>query len=256
MEIEKKQRLIGGIIIVAVIAIFLPLLFHNPHPSAENTETPSQTPLKLPPPEKHTQILSKKASSPVLVQIKKPVTPKNTQPTKITRVAQQHHQHTTSAHQTITTSYLKKPKQHHTAKKTIQKQNQILHKRHNLKKTRHIKSKHPPSIAHATRTQPSTITTHQNINHHRTAHSNLSTVWTLQVASFTQIRYATPLIKKLRLMGFDVYQTTLKHHGKRITRVFVGPNINHQTLYKIQQTIKHQFHLKGIIKKYPYYHVF
>ena len=33
MEIRTKQRLIGGLVLLAVMVIFLPLLFHNPHPS-------------------------------------------------------------------------------------------------------------------------------------------------------------------------------------------------------------------------------
>lgn len=48
MEIRTKQRLIGGLVLLAVVAIFLPLLFHNPHPSTNSLSMP--TPVVLVPP--------------------------------------------------------------------------------------------------------------------------------------------------------------------------------------------------------------
>lgn len=44
MESKTKQRIVGGLVLVAVFAIFLPLLFHRPNPTvnfAQNSEAPS-----------------------------------------------------------------------------------------------------------------------------------------------------------------------------------------------------------------------
>lgn len=57
MEAKTKQRVIGGLVLVAVVAIFLPLLFHHSHPSmnlALSTDVPDAPPqpqvqLQLPP---------------------------------------------------------------------------------------------------------------------------------------------------------------------------------------------------------------
>ena len=35
MEIKKKQRLIGALVLLAVVAVLLPFLFQNPHPTAD-----------------------------------------------------------------------------------------------------------------------------------------------------------------------------------------------------------------------------
>lgn len=44
MEIEAKQRLIGAMVFLAIVAIFLSLLFHNPYPST-NLSMTTTTPL-------------------------------------------------------------------------------------------------------------------------------------------------------------------------------------------------------------------
>ncbi|AZV75808.1 SPOR domain-containing protein [Coxiella burnetii] len=57
MEIKAKQRLIGALVLLAIVAIFLPLLFHNPRPSTGLTMTTTIPPapdkpvvqLQLPP---------------------------------------------------------------------------------------------------------------------------------------------------------------------------------------------------------------
>ena len=57
MEVKAKQRLIGAVVLLAIIAIFLPLLFHNPCPSTALTMTTTIPPapnkpivqLQLPP---------------------------------------------------------------------------------------------------------------------------------------------------------------------------------------------------------------
>jgi len=42
MQTKSKQRLVGLLILLAILAIFLPLLFHNSHPST------TQLPVKIP----------------------------------------------------------------------------------------------------------------------------------------------------------------------------------------------------------------
>ena len=74
--------------------------------------------------------------------------------------------------------------------------------------------------------------------------------WVVQLASFSQEANAKQLTRRLRTKGFEAYTRTSDIGGRRITRVFVGPEIDHYKMNKIEKRLHSEFHLQGVVRKY------
>lgn len=75
--------------------------------------------------------------------------------------------------------------------------------------------------------------------------------WVLQLGLFSSMSNANHLVSRLRANGFDVYTRIIKgSYGRESVRVFVGPNIHRADIETIGSRLAQNFHLHGIIRKY------
>lgn len=93
MKTQTKQRIIGGLVLVALLAIFLPMFFSNPHPATQlslNKKVPAQpaqpqVTLTLP---KVVETTAKPAQMATTTTVAKPTTPIKPKQTTATVKAQ------------------------------------------------------------------------------------------------------------------------------------------------------------------------
>jgi DedD protein len=74
--------------------------------------------------------------------------------------------------------------------------------------------------------------------------------WAIQLASFKSHLKAKSLAGKLRLLKYDVYLRNRTQGQGTIMEVYVGPVLRHQQAERLQQKLKQQLHLTGIIRRY------
>ena len=75
--------------------------------------------------------------------------------------------------------------------------------------------------------------------------------WTIQVGSFSNNATAQALVHKLREQGFEAYTREITtSQNKQVTRVFVGPEIDRAKLVLMQHQLVQEFKLSGVIAKY------
>src|SRR3989339_270010 len=78
-----------------------------------------------------------------------------------------------------------------------------------------------------------------------------SKAWVIQVGVFSDSDHAEQLLQILRKEGFGSYtQTIHTQEGKILTKVFVGPNMSKKTIETMLQTLKSKYHLNGIVTHY------
>lgn len=239
MQTKTKHRIIGGIVLLAIVAIFLPLLFHNSRPSMDlklSTQVPSapakpQVQLQLP-------ALDNAKGSGEKSHHKKPQSMKAA--AQETPAITQHILNTApapaiapKAAEEITQSHSKKaaPKP---VKKSLPKSSSQSASKAKVVKPASVKSK--PAKPHKTS--------------QKLLQSSVPQAWTIQIASFTKPDNAKRLVKRLRDKGFDVYTRQNQSGRRTITRVFVGPIINQAKVKKMKRQLKQQFQLKGVIRRY------
>jgi len=71
--------------------------------------------------------------------------------------------------------------------------------------------------------------------------------WVLQVASFKQQIKADELQKKLIEDGYTVFSKASHGSGVKTIRVFVGPKLDKQLLFKARNTIEKKYNLKTLL---------
>ena len=195
MVSDLKQRIVGGIVIVCVLAIFLPIILHKPK------DVPAQSaPMAIPQPQTVSQLS-------LQLPVQQPNTPPQTpavKPTAATKLSE--------AERAIT-----EPQQHVVATAA-----------------RHLQPVAPKKIN--TRILQEAVTPPQ--------------AWVVQLASFSQQANVQRLVKQLREHGFDAYTRTTIHGKQKITQVFVGPEISHDTINKINKKLSNEFHVHGVVRKY------
>lgn len=177
---DFKQRIVGGIVIISVFAIFLPILLHRP------SQSPTQSiSMAIPQPQAVSQMsLELAPSSPDTVAAK---------------ITESQQQVVTPVSASISTPAL--------SKEPINKK-----------------------ILQAVVTPPQ--------------------AWVVQLGSFAEPKNAQHLIQQLRQHGFDAYTRQVTSGSHRITQVFVGPDINPKSIAKTNEKLSHEFHLKGVVRKY------
>jgi len=202
MATALKQRIVGAIVIVCVLAIFLPVLLHK-----SKTQTTQQVPMPIPSPSTLSQISLQLPAQPA-GQAVAPVHAAPAAPTPTQKVV------------ALEKAVVEPP----------------IRPRAQLAKT------HPAPVqqhyAHAINTKilQSAVSTPQ--------------AWVVQLGSFSQVHNATKLVKTLRKRGFDAYTRVGYVKQRRITCVFVGPEIHHSTIEKISARLYHDLHIKGFVRKY------
>lgn len=99
---------------------------------------------------------------------------------------------------------------------------------------------------------PKPIELKKNLN--QTASQVLSDApeaWSVQLGSYANPSAAQLLVKRLRARGFEAYtRSATLSNGKQVTRVFVGPEVNQDKVKQVQQQLTREFNLVGVIRKY------
>jgi len=78
----------------------------------------------------------------------------------------------------------------------------------------------------------------------------LADAWTVQVAAFSKLENAKVLQSKLISKSYMAYIVSNDDNAKRLHRVFVGPELRKNRARIIQQALKKEFKLAGMIKSY------
>ena len=78
----------------------------------------------------------------------------------------------------------------------------------------------------------------------------LADAWTVQVAAFSKLENAKVLQSKLISKSYMAYIVSNGDKAKRLHRVFVGPELRKNRARIIQQALKKEFKLAGMIKSY------
>lgn len=231
MEIKIKQRLIGVVVILSVGAIFLPLLFHNPHPtsSLSMVATVPKAPDKL---EVQLQLsepimLKEKATLKAIPIPSKLITTESKEKT-IPSTSQ-------SAEVPLSTVSSESPAKPKAVTISQTEVSSTQHHEFNVaEKSPEIKQKVAVKKPHLL----------ANLLLSRTPKA-----WVIQVASFVNQDNAKQLLKQLQASGFDAY-IRQSNEGKKVSRIFVGPLIDYAKIIEIQKELKQNLHLKGVIKRY------
>lgn len=84
------------------------------------------------------------------------------------------------------------------------------------------------------------------------AQKNLNdTAWVIQVASFKESLYADRLLKQLRRGGYEAYtRPTIASNGQPLIKVYIGPFIDIDKAKKLQPKIRQDFHLQGLLRRF------
>ncbi len=220
MNKQFKHRLIGGLVILAIAALCLPLLFHETHP--EVTPNISRT---VPVPPAMQQI-----------QLQLPGQQTTAQAGKDTSIAPKDAKTVAKETSSINEKLLKinpKTVPHNAAPvskaKTIIATDKVAATKSNVVKVNaaNTKAKSPVKL-----------------------NQSLPQAWAIRLATFGSERNATALVKHLRAQHLDIFTRTQKHGNNVYTQVFVGPMIHHQQVVALQQKLRQDFHLNGVITQY------
>jgi DedD protein len=78
----------------------------------------------------------------------------------------------------------------------------------------------------------------------------LPAAWVIQLGTFSKEQNAQNLLSKVRHQGYDAYSQTVMSNGKKMTKVFVGPNISYEGIHHAQEDLEKRYHLHGVIQSY------
>lgn len=218
MELHIKQRIVGALVLVAILAIFLPWLFHH-----SQAVSPLRIPQEIPPqpPEPQVSLEMPKAINPQMGAASAKV---NTVPVATPVPA--------------TTAATNTPSWQNLAKEA-------------LSADLPVQFAVTSAVTKAVVAKNDAIATESPVTNTASVVSEgVPTAWVIQLATFSNQKNANELIQTLRAKGFDAYLRKTHVAGKLQVRVYVGPNIRKAEIEKIQQQLQQQFHLKGVVAKY------
>ncbi len=267
MNVKAKQRIIGGLVLLAVLAIFLPVLFHSSRPSEQlklSTNIPKQpaspnVQLQLPAASQAATAASTQETVPSSMNTMQAegqdfaapadMTPNrnkqaasaipNTKVKTVNLTKTQAHQSKKPSVKTTAT----KTRAKHAKTKVMAKAAPKVNKPVAKKITKKTVARKP-----AVKKANATALTSRSTNPVATS---MPKAWVVQIASFSDRSNATRLMKKLRAKGFDTYiRTGALKTGKSVSRVYVGPEIQRVKIKRIQRKLKREFKLNGIIRQY------
>ncbi len=235
MKVQMKQRIIGGIVLLAILAIFLPVMFHSSRSSRtlqmslkmpRQPQSPQVT-LQLP---SQRQVLTESQQAGVTATDMASKTKnqliansENHAKTLVSAIPQK----SAAKEKPVTTpktsllvkpvaSELSAPKKNSPPKKKLRKE----------KKLRHSKKYWQRSIT-------------------------VPKAWVVQLGTFGNSANAKRLILRLRKKGFDAYIRKSKgSNGKFYTKVFVGPELLKKRILRVKQRLQSDVHINGLVRPY------
>ncbi len=215
---KMKQRVVGGLVLLGLIAVFLPLLFNDPQPANNPALELVQEIPKVPPLPQVQLQLSEPAPDTVVAQAvaeNTPVLKSSSSTTPI--VASPSSPPKATPGMTPATPPMGLPVVAGVATVTTPA---------------------PSAAVPAAVLQPKLFSV------------NTPDAWTVQLGSFVSSAGAQDLIRRLRARGFDAYLRSGLVNGKTVFRVFVGPEIDQQKVQAVQKKLEREFKLSGVVKKY------
>lgn len=239
MTNQMRQRLIGILVVIAVLAIFLPVFFHS-----------TLQPIKV-----TKQMPTEPASPQVVLQLpgeqgERIISPDDDQ--KALPVTEKDPDFKAIAHKSTVLPVNQDPDHTAIAEKVPMKHVAAYHPSSKVV-VKVIKKK--KKVAHHRREDitPPPLASTRVIHRYEDLHKNIENpqAWVLRVATFHDTLNVNRLVKRLRVSHFDAYYKVSKDAaGKDLYRVYVGPEIKMSNAKKVKDKIYHQFHMKGLIQKY------
>ncbi|MDF1795961.1 MAG: SPOR domain-containing protein [Coxiellaceae bacterium] len=218
MSTQIKQRIIGGLVLLALLAIFLPLFFNNPHPSATLSNHAPGVPQK---PQVQLQLPQIAQAEPAAI---------NQQPAAQQQVAMSEAPQQIAA---VTAAAASTP----AAKPAAP-----------IAKPDIVAAVKPVVVA---KPVPAAVKAVVAATKPVKKHVAAGKAWVVQLASFGSSANAKRLVKKLRQSGYDAYSRhATNSHGKVIYKVYVGPEINRHRIENLQSQLSKHYRLKGMIRRY------
>ena len=218
MELKQKKRVIGLVVLVGVILLQLPFLFHRP-----KTVHHDKISLEIPNPPKAPEIVaSGDASMPPSVPVKnKTLAEKTAKDTvKKSTVVGSHHEKAAAKMPQASAHDHEKP--HHNSAVSLVN----MHHQKQKKKTKTAVS---PIKKQATK---------------------VAQAWSLQLGVFSSQPNARALIARLRAKGYESYMRATTCGNSKCMIVFVGPELDFSKVKNLKNSIAKNFKLNGIVKKY------
>lgn len=211
MDEQLKQRIVGAAVLIALAVIFIPFVISDKHEGYQQAKTDFSIPL---PPQKPQVVVENDEFIP------QPIAKVDLQK-KISKV---------KTIKSITAKLrLVKPKivkqktvkPAKVAKKKVKLQTKAKARVHTQAKTVHIPLRLPVEQ------------------------------WVVQLASYSQVRYANAMRTQLQQKGFNAFTMQIKNaHGKRITRLLVGPEKTRAQADKLAARVKSATHMNGYVISY------
>lgn len=222
LSTQTKQRIIGGLVLLALLAIFFPLFLNTPHPSAalvKRTPGPPDAPkveLSLP------QVATAEPYPGTVDVAQSPATQLPAVPP--------------SSNQTIVAS---------TQPETVAaKPKAALSKQSPKVVMAEVKPK--PKVMPRKQHQPSLAAKVNN------KYQQLLTAkaWVVQLASFSDAANAKRFVVKLRKAGYQAYKRSHSSGARVVHQVMVGPEISRQRAQQLQTQLQKHYHLNGMVRRY------
>ena len=218
MNSKIKQRLVGALVLIGLVAIFMPIIFHGSNIANKNIAMTATAPKA--PNKPKVEIVVAKASNAMQQKQK-----------QLQQTAAQREQGISNIKVAQTTKKLNKDSSKILA--PIVDQNQIISSKPKLPVKAHKIHERSKSEKHISKT-------HRHI-------ANGATVWVVQVASFSDRPNAQRLKKRLEEKGFKCQVQALHEHKKTYYRVLVGPEKNKRQAQSIQKRLEQSVKLKGMV---------
>lgn len=260
MDIKLKQRVVGILVLIAILAIFVPLLFYTSRPvnrtqmSRAIPQAPSEPDVSMDMPSSLNS--SSSASTETLAEPNQAAnqTTRQITQTQITPINTQVSTQSAPQKPLTDVQYNQKSQQAASGAKqaTQLKQEQAQSMPHQDANELSWEAK-----ADSTLEVDATTTVQQSANlktdektamlHHA---GHIPQAWSILVGTFSNSKHAADLVKTLRGQGYDIYTRHRQTNGKQLTMIFVGPDISQGRMEQVQQQLQSRFGLKGVVKKY------
>ncbi|MCH9769293.1 MAG: SPOR domain-containing protein [Gammaproteobacteria bacterium] len=218
MKTQIKQRILGILALLIVVAIILPVFFHHQRPAVVSkltaTETPALTTASV---DTNDTIQAQQRAAIKLVE-QTPATAVKLKPKAV----------------------LARPAAHVSPVQVVTKKLTKLSVQPQLKnmKLAQTKAVQSAKLKQIIKDESSTLQSLQNIH-----------AWSIRLGSFSDKANAARLVKRLRVQGYDTYIRT--HQSKRaLNVVYVGPEISLRKAQRVLRQLQRRFHLRGVIKPY------
>lgn len=233
MQVKTKQRIIGLLVLLAILAIFLPLLFHNSDPSthAESIAIPAKPNVAFESPKTEIVLQKPEAPSSVAVAEKSEPVTQAAQPTPAALTsAPPQAASTPPPPTTAPTTEIPTPPAAESASTPQQPIAAVA-----------------PSPANLQQHKAQVISQQKGLSKFM-AEPN---AWCVQLGTFSDIAHANALLELLRKKGFDAYTRPIVNvKGSHLLRVYVGPEVRQESALQLRDKLEASVHMKGIVQKY------